>query len=228
MGAGIPGFHGRIDPSRDNLSADEAEMLVARFVMLTERGAPIPPDLQAFILAGLRRQLLDGSGGWTGRTRGRPSNDDDERAEWAKMRAWYCFHLAPEFADLPKVTGDRGRAAAVGEHLGLSESTVKRHVRGFAESGFAYLHLPEGDAVTAQRRKAHADTMNMEKARLFCALWLGLSDGEEALAPPTGGPVDILASWARQADHPRPAPAPSPAEIKAREIVAFWRPQPRR
>ncbi|TBW35692.1 hypothetical protein E0E54_11550 [Azotobacter chroococcum] len=224
MGADIPGFHGHIDPSRDNLSADEAEMLVARFLMLTERGAPIPPDLQAFILDGLRRQLREGSGGWAGRTRGRPSNDDDERAQWTQMHAWYCFHLAPEFADLPKTTGDGGRAAAVGEHLErLSETSVKRYVREFAESGFAYPSAPEGDAVTAQRRQAHADTMNMEKARLFCALWLGLSDGEEALAPPTGGPVDILASWARQADHPRPAPAPSPAEIKAREIVAFWK-----
>lgn len=187
--------------SRESITAEDAESALKCYIWSIEKGLKVPAELQEFILKGLRRQILDGAGGWCTSKAGRPKNSSANTEELSRW-AWYCYHFEPEFArgdkrgeNVPSVRHDK-----IAEHLhkvfvslrvkapGLSGESVRRYIGRFTKSGFR-----RTNSDTSPIQAQEMDEMNFAEARAFCVGWL---DMERAYADSHAR--EIVEYWKKQ------------------------------
>lgn len=124
-----------------DVTKDAADRALRHFIYRTQRGMTVPAELQAFILAGLERQLAEGSGGWYAPARGRPMINDDSGWRFVAMIAWHEYYfIAKGHSELRRKNVSDFLIRQFGHtycDFDLSDSGVRRMVRHINEQGFS-------------------------------------------------------------------------------------------
>ncbi len=165
-----------------DVTKDAADRALRHFIYRTQRGMTVPAELQAFILAGLGRQLADGTGGWFVPTRGRPMINNDAGWRFVAMIAWHEYYFIAN-------GNSENRRAIVSDFLikqfghtycdfDLSDSGVRRMVNDINDRGFSGI----GSSSPNGPNSRGVDIIN---AKLFCRTELnmrGLAELSHAVA----------------------------------------------
>lgn len=153
-----------------DVTKDAADRALRHFIYRTQRGMTVPAELQAFILAGLERQLAEGSGGWFVPDRGRPIAQHDPGYQCIAMIAWHKYYFdATGQSEIRRVIVSDYISELFDCDFDLSDSGVRRMVRHINEQGFSGID-------------GGSDIIN---AKLFCRLELnmrGLAELSHAVA----------------------------------------------